>query len=1045
MNKPVSPAETILAAAQKLAGASRPLPPPEPAPEGLRGDQPLAVAAPDGYARTYGDVPRARDLGVIADPDLHYTLYGRQQGRDVLPRIVQGVSRVVVISPSHLKQCGIGEYGRYLSDEMAKQVEEVHVVRTASAALALGRAVLDGALVLVNHGPGLYDGLNPRLSQGESTTRLLQSLERMKREMGALPLIIHHSLLDTNHDLLFSRQQQILNSDIPSIAFISSAGRHFFLPTLELGVSPVPVPKHRYRGNRDERPEVVGFFGFFQYGGKDFDSLFHLVRELRGRLVGSVATGNADELKRFEETLEDLSLPHDFGSGWVSDTELLERLMEADYFYLPQNDYDHWNNSATARFVTNLDRPLFLPPHHPFLDMEDGSIFASKEDLPRIVAHFREPGHFAQAVERVTAFRERAQMANTARDIRTTLVARQSAVGRELLETPQVCSLERAMELSGPEQSLFCATLGADMARPDSFPALYRAPEGRQYWRKHYEPGDLLQGTLLDSLHAIYRACTKREIAYAELIRLLGQGARGESGPKNGPGNGLRPDWPRGAVLSQAFANAMADKGGPFHDPEIVLLDKGRLADAEVMTPERIEHFLAQKADRRAAIRARLDGAGPGPQPAITNLAEILLLPTETLRQRPAPIDLSGIDLGQVHAPRRAVMRLNRLIAAANDAGLRLGDHLVFDHLTPPEVDPRVHSYVLEDFIFFHGDYFILNALRRIDKRDPLALEMVVLSNLLTTLGKMAVLRHLLHRAEGRVTVTNIASAAHRDIEAETTEVQRFLDAARDPLFGLVEARNAYEIAKRNNTRWWLRGKTESDALWGDAQGNLGLLTLLYAFLCETETDRAHPEGRRQDPIWSIDRNGRLHPEVEDIPGLGTEGGGIALPQAGQLRITPDMATRFVASTAGFHAPESLGAWTNGPEGTLLLRPEADVAAGTVLTLRLGFFGAEAMADPRQLSVTLRRAGVAMMPLLDAQCPASLAALDAVIDVDQMTDFTLELPAIAAGTDCLLHLALDRAASPAELGLTDDPRQLGILLNAMELGEPTPEKTEVEA
>ncbi|MEQ5872628.1 hypothetical protein J4E08_22460 [Sagittula sp. NFXS13] len=1022
MTQNTTPAQTIVLATQRLLGR-------RPAFSHALSPEPVSLlSAPNGYAETYGDVPRARALSVIADPDLHYTLYGRQQGRDVLPRIVAGVSRVVVISPSHLKQCGIGEYGRYLSDEMAKQVEELHVVRTSSAALALGPEFLKGALVLVNHGPGLYDGLNPRLSQGESTTRLLQNLDRMKREMGALPLIIHHSLLDTEHELLFSRQQQIMNSDIPSIAFISSAGRHFFLPTLELGVSPVPVPEHDYADNRDERPEAVGFFGFFQYGGKDFDSLFHLVREIRGRLVGSVATSNADELKRFEETLENLHLPHDLGSGWVTDMELLERLKEADYFYLPQNDYDHWNNSATARFVTNLDRPLFLPPHHPFLDMEDGSIFAATEDLPRIVAHFREPGHYAQAVERVRAFRERAQMANTATAIRTALVDRQSEVGQTLLETPSVCSLERFMELSEAEQSLFMHQLGADPEFPESYPALWRAPEARQYWRKHYELGDLVHSTLLESLHAIYMACAKRDIGLEELMGLLAEGAQN--------GTEGRPHWPLGKTLSAAFAQALEDKGGPFHDPEIVLLDRGHAVAAEsVMTPARIEQFQSEKSARRAQITTQLRARLQKVQPPITNLAQLLLLPAETLRQRDAPLDLSALDLDHIHAPRRPAQRMNRLVAAANAAGLRLGDHLVFDQLIPPAVDPRVASYVLEDFIYFDGDYFLLNAIRCIDKRDPFAFEVVVLSRVLGTLGKLDVLRHLLHRAEGRVEITNLAArvASGRDIETDAQEVQRFLDAARDPLFGLVSPRNAYEIAKRHNTRWWLRTKTGSDALWTGSQGNVGLLTLIYAYLCETPSDRANPAGRRDDPIWQIDRKGCLHPEPE------TRGVPLGLSLNTPMRINPEMAETFTAATIGFHAPEAAGAWTNGPEGTLLLRSEKAIPAGTVLSAELGFYGGEAMEGPRHLSVMLRRAGQPVMPLLDGDVPAAFGLLDVIIDRDQLTAFDMVLPDIPAETDCLLHLSLDRVSSPAQLGLSDDPRQLGVLLRGLGLVAPDSE------
>ncbi|MBP0484480.1 hypothetical protein [Sagittula salina] len=1018
----IPPAETLSAAARRILGPARPVAsPPGGFSDGPAGPSPLRRAPlPEGYADTWEDVARARALSILNDPAQHHALYGRQQGRAVLARITGDIRRVVMISPSHLKQCGIGEYGRYLAGELARQVDRIDVVRTTSAALALGREGLEGTLVIVNHGPGLFDGLNPRLSQGESTTRLLQNLEVMRREMGALPLIIHHSLLDTDHDLLFSRQGQIWQSDIPSIAFISSAGRQFFLPTLELGVSPVPVPEHTYVGDRDERPEVLGFFGFFQYGGKDFDSLFHLAQEIRGRLVGSVATGNTDELTRFEEVLEDLGVPHDFGSGWVTDVELLERLKEADYFYLPQKDYDHWNNSATARFVANLDRPLFLPPHHPFLDMDDGAIFASKEDLPRLVAHFREGVHYDQAVARVRAFRERAAMARTASAIRTALPAQQEAVGRVLFETPSVCSAERCLELSQAEQSLFCAALGADPARPESFPALFRAAQGRQFWRKHYELGDLIHTSLLESVHAIYLALAKRPVRFDELMRLLA--------PEG-------PPWQPGQVLSAAIHQALEDKAEPFHDPEILLLENGAVTDWRAqIAPERIEAFLDAKTARRARI---LQAAGQGAHPAVSNLAELLLIPADALADRPAPIDLSALDLHAVQAVRRPADRLARLVAAADAAGLRLGEAMVFDHLLPPEVEPRVRAYVLEDFLYYEGDHFLLNAIRRIDKRDPFGIEMVVLSGMMASLGRGAVLAHLLHRAEGRITVGGFDpdTPENRNFEAEAQAVRRFMDAARDPLSGLIEARNTYEVARRNNARWWLRAKTESDALWQAAKGEAGVLTLLYAYLGETAADRGDPARRRLDPVWRIDAQGRFLPPVADPDA------GLVLAPGRRQAITPDLAGAMAGAARGFHAPEVPGAWTDGPEGRLQLVLPDGLPPGARLHLELGAFGTAALGQQRRLTLVLRDADELALPLLGEDGPPPLAELQFTLGRDQVTGFDMPLPEGAGGA-CVLHLALDRAASPSELGVSDDARKLGVLLRALELVAP---KTDSEA
>lgn len=996
-----------------------------------------APEGPEIYATIYEDAARARALSIITDPDLHFTLYGRQQGRALLHHIPADLRRVVLIAPSYLKQCGIGEYARYLASVLKQQVDEIEVVRTSAAALELGREFLEGTLVLVNHGPGLFDGLNPRLSQGESTTRLLQNLDRLAREMGAIPLIIHHSLLDTDHDLLFSRQQQILNSNIPSVAFIDSAGRHFFIPTVELGVSPVQPDQAEEAdtpslADRDMRPEVVGFFGFFQYGGKDFDSLFHLVRELRGKLVGSVATGNEDELVRFEETLAALKLPHDLGSGWVEDTELLARLREADYFYLPQNDYDHWNNSATARFVTNLDRPLFLPPHQPFLDMADGSIFASRDDLPRIVAHFREDMHFTRAVARVRAFRDRAGMANTANALRREMVMRTVQIGRELLENPAALSAERFEELEGGARASFAEALGApadaglETVLP-YLPALYRSVAPRQYWRKHYETGDLVHGTLLDTIHAAYLACAKRHVSFRELIGLLC--------------DTLDPEnpvlWPFGKTAQTAILNALNDKGGLFHDPEIVLVENGVLEPdwQTLLEPRRLEDLATAKTARVARVCAAARQADT-PLPEITNLAELLILPADILRARRAPIDLGLLDFDALQSVRSHSRRMNRLLDQANAAGLELGDHLVFDHLVVPATAPAVSRYTIEDFVFFQGDLFLLNAVRCIDKRDPFPLEMMALSALLNAFGMASVLQHLLIRAGGRVEITNFDQK--RDFESDGKSFCRFMESARDPLMGLIEPRNAYEMQKRHNARWWLTNKTACDALYKDCNSDLGLLNILYALLAATADERADISLRRGNPSWQIDRQGRHFRTAT------TAEDGLVLHNASIFSITPVHRGAFETASSGFHPPEVIGAWTNGPEASVLLSldpGEFDASEKDRLALhvQVGFAGSALFDSPRKLTLSLEPAAPSARSLFEASETAQVPLMNISHSVAEDVPVTISGPLEGLTEKGLyvLRLEIDRIANPAALGLSVDGRDLGVLLKSLSFASVT--------
>lgn len=1025
--------------------------------------------APADYAGHFLDVGISRNFSIIDDPELHFALYGHAQGRAILARLKSRSRNVVIIAPSYLKQCGIGEYGRYLSDQFRILGENVRVVRTSTAVFALGEAFLQGAMVIVNHGPGLFDGLNPRLSQGESTTQLLQNLNRLAEDFGSIPLFIHHSLIDTDHELLFSRQQQILRSNIPSLSFISSAGRNFFMATLELGVSPVNAGPDEYDGNRNgRRDEVVGFFGFFQYGGKDFDSLFHLTRELRAKLVGSVATSNSTELARFEETLKAGNINHTLNSGWVTDTELLERLQEADYFYLPQNDYDHWNNSATARFVTNIDRPLFLPPHHPFLDMADGSIFATKDDLPRIVAHFREKTQYDRAVKRVQAFRERAAMINTAQAIRDGLIPRLTEVAVDLLAGPVETSAERYLELDPGQQAAFAAELGrmgkvtpaadadlgADLgaglgaglgALLPGFGALYRAVLPKQFWRKHYEIGDIVFPSLNETIHATFLALTKRHVSLKEMVALVldseaasaasaadpyaaGSGDGAEGGAEGSAGGFA-------AATRQAILMALEAKATVFHDPEIVFLDKGRVLDwRTVLVPEWINGFLAAKAVAQARI-SQTAAAHSLAQPPITNILDLLLLPPQAVRQRRATIDLSVLDFDKIHAPRHLVDRLNVLVRECNAAGITLGDHLVLDQLQVPQIDHRVTSYYIQDFVFYEGDMFLLNAFRCLEKRDPFPLETVVLLSMLKGLGRVATLRYLLARTAGRIRISNLDDESFARL---LPTFASFINNVRDPMSGLIDARNSYEVQRRNNGRWWLQNKVVTDQYWSESGGSLDMLNMLYAKLVggpiKSGPIKSGPV--KSGPLAAAD--GAAADAVSDIASYMTMFGHfLSVSQNAQLEVLqPDrpLLLRKLGKAspengfAGFHNPEPIGIWLAGLRGTMTLNVSdvLPVTAETpVLRLLSGFFGSNALGS-RNLTIDLRY----FDPSGQVWAHASHTT---VVQSDAPARIEVACPGLRPGATMIVQLAISAATSPAKLGVSADKRVLGALLGSVEL------------
>lgn len=958
--------------------------------------------APDQYVTSFPDVARAQAFSIIRDADLHYSLYGHAQGRSILARLASGMGNVIIVSPSHNKQCGIGEYGRYLATVLEPLAKKLEVVRSSDAIFDFDRAFLKDALILVNHGPGLFDGLNPRLSQGESTTALLRNLKTLAREYEANPLILHHSLIDVEHDLLFSRQQQILDSAIPSCSFISSAGRHFFMPFLELGVSPVSLEgEDDYDGDRYSRPEKVGFFGFFQYGGKDFQALFRLVSELRGQLVGSVATSNGEELRKFHETLETTDIDNDLGSGWIDDSELMERLQKSDYFYLPQNDYDHWNNSATARFVTNLARPLFLPPNHPFLDMADGSIFATKDDLPRIVSHFREQGQYDRAVTRVNTFRKRADMSNTAKMISNGLPERLSVLSQELMEKQDPLSVERYAEMDDARKAEFAAIAGdidpANIALiAQALPARFRSVAPKQFWRKHYEIGDLVFDNPLESIHAIFMALCKRHVTVQELTEIYDV-AKVDKQDRFGV-----------AIVVEAFRLAHENATGLFFEQDIVFLEQGDAVDPAVLfTAANINGYLAKKKQNTAHLLMALE---LNTRPKITNLAEILILPVTELAVREAPVDLSKIDIDYMMAPRTLAKRMNRLLAEGDRAGLDFSEHMVFDDLTPRPIEHNVTSYVLEDFVYFSGDMFMLNAYRSLLKRDPFPLEMLVMSGILSTTGKRIIVSMLLAQAGGKVEISNLKSI---DFEPLQANFDRFIANARDPLMGLIDARNAFEIQRRHNSRWWINNKTLWDAVWTEAAQDISSINSLYQNLIDQSTIKLQQDasGLFFDPTSDAHQN-------------------TLLKRNKKVNFNKQNQTQIDSALLNFHPVEDTGVWTNGVSGIVLaqcLEASDPLEDNQVITLEAAvtFFASQHLG-PREMMMNVRYCNVGQTDWANAEQAVE-------VENDAQQTVTVECAGMTSGATAMISLSIDQATSPSQAGISSDQRQLGIHLGSVKL------------
>ena len=970
-----------------------------------------------GY-NDFEDAKLLRGLSIIPDIQTHYKLYGKSQGRDILERLENtDVSKVLLIAPSYGKQCGIGEYGRYLESSFKAIGKNAYSFRTSAELLAQSSHFVADALVLVNHGPGLFDGFNPKLGQGESTKTLLQNLLSL-RNAGALPAVLMHSLIDTDQELLYSRQQMILNSDIPTITFIKDASRHFYIPQVELGVSPVKKPKKRKSKqiNRSERDEVVGFFGFFQYGGKDFDALFHLVRSIRAKLVGSVATSNVDELNRFEKVLENSDITHELGSGWVTDTELAERLSKADYFYLPQNDYDHWNNSATARFVMNLDKPVFLPAHKPFIDVEDGVVFATTEDLPRVVSHFRQDDMYSVAVQRSIDFRKKADMRNTAKKLLNGVYSDFKEYSQKTIVAHNDTSFERFLNLSDERKTLYLSTKeihtpflisdAVSLLNAGVFTSIHKSVEAIEFWRKHYNLEDFVQNSVLESVHSIFQSICKRPMELSELVSICRYKVEHQS--VTTPGD----------LLSHAIKVALSSSDGVtiFNKPNTALYHNCTPVNEEHLSPDVFNELIQKSIETKKTVR-ELDVTELSYQPYINNVFDMLVLPYHVIDQRRFSIDISMIDMKAVLSQDSLYERYNMFIDLCTHSGINIAETALVDQPNVRSVEHQRMNYVVEDFIFFENELFVLNAVRCLFKRDPFPIEMLALGNMLDSLGKLDVLNYLTENINCRVNKFNLSTDHCTLIEQAYT---RFCEVMRDPISGGVDLRNRYLVEKRNNLRWYLKIKTTNETFMNQVGRDTQALLALYYHLNSVESefegsDSALP-GFGHIENWLTLVGTFISPNT-------VRSSMISLSSQQPLKIRNIDDTQKM-SMINFQKIETEGAWTKECAAHMMftISDEQQSEYDYSITIRLRSYGSEKIPD-REVCVSV---------ISDIPYSNPTETRDFLTD-DAAKSFTLPLADADVSKYFIAHFYISSTTNPHKLEESPDNRDLGLMIQQIEI------------
>lgn len=778
------------------------------------------------YLAENADVRHLVKAGLLLSAHQYERLYGQSDGRAVIESLARcPVSRVIVLCPSFGKRCGIGQYAGYFAACLEGAGFDVTRIRRASELRHMPLNEFRDAVLVVQHGPGLFDGYNPQLSEMESTTDLLGLLDYAFESYGIRPIIYLHSMLRADNAEMYGRQQQILQSPIPKVTTIESAARYFGIGRIDHGIQPMG----QLETSADRVPDnpTIGFFGFFQWGGKDFDALLQSIRLANGSLVGSIATGTDKDVDVLKGLFKEHQVSCNVGTGWVTDTELKERLSAADLYYLPQKDHNHWNNSGTARFVMNFGRPVLLPPHQPFLDMRDGVIFADQYDIPKIIAWLRSSDGYKAATSRVKKFAKKNAMQLTAASVVKQLPAaffeqriehfytRTWSAG-QLLGLSQQAFEARAEHMFGAPLGLPTGTTEQksavlnqiQSASPKWAILRFAMAEDICLWRRNYDLTDFFCANTPDIIFAIYRSLLKRDPTPQEYLSLREKYPRDqptESSAANLIVELLITVLGKAEVLSSAPLIEVAWNGKALNSEELAANRKQLLhaiTVAYAVARDTVEEYSALQQAEGEYFDDR-------------NLITTVLLPDALVEKALSQITLraagKAVSFSGVSKRTTLRQRMAHALRCLSTVGVAPSDIFVFDYPVVPTIEPSRKRYALAEFLAFDGDPFIATTARRLMKRDTLPVEQVEFQYLLGKHGKLAVIKEVTLRFQTNAQVVDLDMPeimARSLMSSDGSELRQIVTDFRSPISGGIDARNAYLESKRNYEANWSLNKS---------------------------------------------------------------------------------------------------------------------------------------------------------------------------------------------------------------------------------------------
>jgi len=755
----------------------------------------------------------------------YHTLYGIMEGYEVLRSLAKNPAKnVIILCPSFGKQCGIGEYAEHLRTSLVANGLSVVCVRRSEECFSLPQDFLTDSALIVNHGPGLFDGYNRTLSEGESTLGLLANLNLLKKNHGVRPILYLHSLLrEDNHDM-YGRQYALLHSGIPVVTTITSASEYFRIAQIEHGVQPVPASTSIQCSQISKLTTdnlKIGFFGFFQWGGKDMDALLSAVRQLKATLVGSVAISSEDDIVKLRELLSKGDVHCNLNAGWATSEHLCERLAEADVYYMPQKDYDHWNNSGSARLAANFGKPVFVPPHQPFLDLADSVSFVEESDIARVISSHSSSRIYTEACAAISRFTKESSMKNTAKQLcRGDLYDRLMQVNANSFLEPNVFTFQRMLNIGSDIQSYrtpsgaYVTTdliagnenqLYSAMAEPQNFFLFnLQVVPSVNVWRRHYLFSDFVYKNPADVAYNGYRCILKRDPSAIEMIAAVKQLLNGRS-PK-AKHVCVRQIARFLASLMQIPLDFIPKVRILHGDKEIQAFDfnQGEWSDLQGRVDSTFDKCIA----RRAAFDAVNTDCGGRTE---YNIFALLILPFHVLAKRLNALlstDGAQVDVGAFLSEGTLRQKYQSLLLGCAELGIDLNSRCIMDAPTPPAIDYFKSYYYFSELALFNGDAFLINMFRCLEKREPFAFELIRLRETLADKGKHRLLTDFARArfSNGIVYDMNTVNP-YNEVTVESPELSRLIHDFRDPCAGGRIKRNRYLLDKRGLARTWLRLK----------------------------------------------------------------------------------------------------------------------------------------------------------------------------------------------------------------------------------------------